>query len=84
MVHGLLSCDFFFAISHAMLLFASTTHNGQEGSQHTSSVQSILQLVKKLMERANQPRTALMLPAIVYAHLVLLDMANVRGNPTQL
>ncbi|DBA70459.1 TPA: hypothetical protein ACH3X2_011865 [Trebouxia sp. C0005] len=37
-------------------------------------------LVKKLMERANQPRTALMLPAIVYAHLVLLDMANVRGT----
>lgn len=64
--------------------FASTTHNGQEDSQHTSHVHSILQLVKKLMERANQPRTALMLPAIVYAHLVLLDMANVRGRSTQL
>jgi len=62
----------------------STVRKGQEGSQHTSHVHSILQLVKKLMERANQPRTALMLPAIVYAHLVLLDMANVRGSPTQL
>ncbi len=62
--------------------FTSTTPSGQEGSRHTSSVHSILQLVKKLMERANQPRTALMLPAIVYAHLVLLDMANVRGSAT--
>ena len=48
--------------------------------QRLIHVSFILQLVKKLMDSANQPRTALMLPAIVYAHLVLLDMANVRGE----
>ena len=47
---------------------------------HVSFMRVSLQLVKKLMDRAKEPRTALMLPAIVYAHLVKLDMANVKGE----
>ena len=44
------------------------------------SISCMMQLVKKLVDRKLEPRTALMLPAMVYAHLVLLDMANVKGK----
>ena len=51
---------------------------------HVMSISCMMQLVKKLVDRKLEPRTALMLPAMVYAHLVLLDMANVKGkNHTQ-
>ncbi len=40
----------------------------------------MLQLVKRLMEKRKEPRTALMLPAIVYAHLAVLDIANTKGK----
>lgn len=38
-----------------------------------------MQLVGDMMNKKTAPRTALMLPAMVYAHLVLLDIVNVKG-----
>ena len=39
-----------------------------------------MQLVGDMMNKKTAPRTALMLPAMVYAHLVLLDIVNVKGE----
>ena len=41
---------------------------------------SAMQLVGDMMNKKTAPRTALMLPAMVYAHLVLHDVVNVKGE----
>ena len=40
-----------------------------------------MQLMKDMMGKRTGSRTALMLPAMVYAHLVSLEIVNIRGEP---
>lgn len=39
-----------------------------------------MQMIGDMVSKKSAPRTALMLPAMVYAHLVLHDIVNVKGE----